>query len=75
MSDKAIDLGKLQDAQRKAVNNFNAAQSNVMSAVAATAKARTAEERARTKWSIAKKELDQANQAVLEGARTVASNS
>lgn len=69
---KAVDLGKLQDEERKArvvVRSLGLAYS---AAHRRMELAQASRDLAWAKWNNAQKELDKAKQAVLDGARSVA---
>ena len=72
--DKSIDLGKLQDAQRKAEALAKAASIALTAAYTKYDAAAEAKDRAKKKFQDAANALDTAKRAVIEGARSVASN-
>lgn len=69
---KAVDLGKLQDDERKARALVRSLGQAYGSAHRRMESAQSARDLAYIKWQNAQKELDKAKQAVLDGARSVA---
>lgn len=75
MSDKPIDLGKLQETLRDAQRNHNKTFRELNNANMAVGRAITAQDKAKENHEKSGNELAKAKSAMLEGARAVANNS
>lgn len=73
-TEKPIDLGKLQDTHKKAQLNLVIADRDLGAAKRAVLKAQEQQSRAVKKHDDAKNIVDRAAAAMLDGARTIASN-
>lgn len=74
MSDKPIDLGKLQDAAKSAELKHEAALRSIGATYVRMISAQRAFDSEKKKVHRLKEILDNAKSAMLEGARTVANN-